>query len=68
MKQLIKGFTNDELLGKIDSEGIEYFFLSYIDVDSIQDLDLCKAVRQFKLAFEEIESFIDEIADDEDSE
>jgi hypothetical protein len=67
MKQLVKGFTNDELLGKIDNEGIEYFFLSYIDVDSIQDVDLRKAVQQFKLAFEEIESFIDEIADDEDS-
>lgn len=58
MTQLVKGFTNEELWEKAEYEGIEYLFLDYLDSDHIIDEDLRKAVQQFKLAFEEIQSIL----------
>lgn len=60
MTQLVKGFTNEELWQKAEYEGTEYLFLNYLDPDHIIDEDLAKAVRQFILAFEEIESILAE--------
>ena len=64
-KQLMRNMTNEELLNKIDWEGIEYYFLDYVDPNSIADVDLRKSVRQLKLAWEEILSTLEEIGYDE---
>jgi hypothetical protein len=66
MTQLVKGFTNEELWEKAEYEGIEYLFLDYLSIDSIQDEDLHKAVQQFKLAFEEIQSILSEYEPEEE--
>jgi hypothetical protein len=66
MTQLIKGITNEELWLKADYEGIEYLFLNYFDTDSILDYDLHKAVQQFRLAFEEIQSILEEYEPEEE--
>jgi hypothetical protein len=60
MTQLVKGFTNEELWHKAEYEGIEYLFLDYLSIDSIIDEDFKKVVQQFQLAFEEIQSTLDE--------
>lgn len=65
-KQLMRNMTNEDLLGKIESEGPEYFFLEYIDPDSIQDEALRKDVRTLRLIWEEIMSIIDELEDEMD--
>ena len=64
-KQLMRNMTDEELLNKIDWEGIEYFFLDYVDPNSIADVDLRKSVKQLKLAWEEILSTLEEIGYDE---
>lgn len=64
-KQLMRNMTNEELLSKIDWEGVEYYFLDYVDLDSIADVDLRKSVKQLKLAWEEILSTLEEIGYDE---
>ena len=68
MTQLVKGFTNEELWQKAEYEGIEYLFLDYFDMDSIIDEDFKKVVQQFQLAFEEIQSTLDEFEPEEDEE
>lgn len=60
-KQLMRNMTNEDLLGKIESEGPEYFFLEYVDPDSIQDEYLRSNVRTLRLVWEEIMSEIDEL-------
>jgi hypothetical protein len=64
--QLVKGFTNEELWNKAEYEGIEYMFLDYLNIDNIQDKDLLKAVRQFRLAFEEIQTILSEYEPEEE--
>lgn len=66
MTQLVKGITNKELWHKAEYEGIEYLFLDYFSVDNIIDKDLAKAVQQFKLAFEEIQSILAEYEPEEE--
>ena len=66
MTQLVKGFTNEELWQKAEYEGIEYLFLDYLHPDHIIDEDLSKAVRQFILAFEEIQSILEEYEPEEE--
>lgn len=66
MTQLVKGFTNEELWLKADYEGISYLFIDYLHPDNIIDEDLAKAVRQFRLAFEEIESILEEYEPEEE--
>jgi hypothetical protein len=68
MTQLVEGFTNEELWQKAEYEGIEYLFLDYFDIDSIIDEDFKKVVQQFQLAFEEIQSTLDEFEPEEDEE
>lgn len=65
-RQLVKGFTNEELWRKAEYEGIEYLFLDYLSIDSIIDEDLKKVVQQFQLAFEEIQSTLDEFEPEEE--
>ena len=65
MTQLVKGFTNEELWHKAEYEGIEYLFLNYLGPDHIIDEDLSKAVQQFILAFEEIQSILSEYEPEE---
>ena len=66
MTQLVKGFTNEELWQKAEYEGIEYLFLDYLDLDYIIDEDLRKSVQQFRLAFEEIQSILEEYEPEEE--
>lgn len=66
MTQLVKGFTNEELWQKAEYEGIEYLFLDYLDLDHIIDEDLSKAVQQFRLALEEIQSILAEYEPEEE--
>lgn len=54
MTELIKGYTTEEIQGKIEWEGLEYFLLNYIDIDNIQCEDFKKSVQQFQLAYEDI--------------
>lgn len=68
MTQLVRGITNEELWHKAEYEGIEYVFLDYFGLDDIIDSDLHKAVQQFKLAFEEIQSILEEYEPDNDLE
>lgn len=63
MYNLMHNMTNEELLGKIESEGPEYFFLDYISLDSIKDEELRKNVQTLRLAWEEIVEIIDELED-----
>jgi len=65
-RQLVKGFTNEELFNKAEYEGIEYLFLDYLDIDNILDYDLQKAVQQYRLAFEEIQSILVEYEPEEE--
>lgn len=53
-KELIKGYTTEEIQGKIEWEGLEYFLLHYIDIDNIQCEDFKKSVMQFRLSYEDI--------------
>jgi hypothetical protein len=64
-KQLIKGFTNELLWNKAEYEGIEYLFLDYLDLDNITDVDLKKAVQQYRSAFEKIQSILEKYEPDE---
>lgn len=66
MTQLVKGFTNEELWLKAEYEGIEYLFLDYLNLNNIIDGDLYKAVQQFRLAFEEIQSILEEYEPEEE--
>lgn len=53
-KELIKGYTAEDIQHKIDYEGLEYFLLDYIDIDAIQCEDFRKSVQQFRLIYEDI--------------
>jgi uncharacterized protein YrzB (UPF0473 family) len=61
MKQLMHNMSNEELFWKIENEGAEYFFLSYISIDAIKDEDLKKAVQRLKLEWEKIEEVVDDL-------
>ena len=64
MRDLMYDMTNEDLLGKIDNEGPEYFFLDYVDPDSIKDEDLRKNVQALRLAWEEILMVVDELEEE----
>lgn len=64
MRDLMYDMTNEDLLGKIDVEGPEYFFLEYVDPDSIKDEDLRKNVQALRLAWEEILMVVDELEEE----
>lgn len=64
--QLVKGFTNEELWEKAEYEGIDYLFLYYLDIDSILNYNLRKAVEQYRSAFEEIQNILEEYEPEEE--
>lgn len=64
MRDLMYNMTNEDLLGKIDNEGPEYFFLDYISLDSIKDEELRKNVQALRLAWEEILMVVDELEEE----
>lgn len=66
MSQLVKGFTNEELWEKAEYEGIEYLFLDYLDIDSILNYNLRKAVQEYRSAFEEIQNILSEYEPEEE--
>jgi len=64
--QLVKGFTNEELWNKAEYEGIDYLFLDYLDIDSILNYNLRKAVQEYRSAFEEIQNILSEYEPEEE--
>lgn len=66
MSQLVKGFTNEELWQKAEYEGIDYLFLDYLDIDSILNYNLRKAVQEYRSAFEEIQNILSEYEPEEE--
>ena len=66
MSQLVKGFTNEELWNKAEYEGIDYLFLDYLDINSILNYNLRKAVEQYISAFEEIQNILSEYEPEEE--
>ena len=57
----MKDMSNEDLLAKIEWEGHEYFFLEYVDVERIADLELKQAVRKLKEAWQVITAIVEEI-------
>jgi uncharacterized radical SAM superfamily protein len=66
LSQLVKGFTNEELWNKAEYEGIDYLFLDYLDINSILNYNLRKAVEQYRSAFEEIQNILEEYEPEEE--
>jgi hypothetical protein len=66
LSQLVKCFTNEELWQKAEYEGIDYLFLDYLDINSILNYNLRKAVQEYRSAFEEIQNILEEYEPDED--
>jgi hypothetical protein len=64
MRRLMHNMTNEELLDKIEYEGPEYFFLEYVDPDSIKDEYLKSNVRTLRMVWDEILAEIDELEED----
>jgi hypothetical protein len=64
MRRLMVNLTNEELLDKIEYEGPEYFFLEYVDPDSIKDEYLRSNVRTLRMVWGEILAEIDELEGD----
>ncbi len=54
MKEVIKGFTNQNLRYKIDDEGLDYFFIYYLSSSAINDEELKMLVNKFATAREKI--------------
>ena len=53
-KQLIEGYTVEDLQCKIEYEGLEYFLLDYIDADKIQCPDFKRDVYKFRAIHDNI--------------
>ncbi len=66
MTQLVKGFTNEELWNKAEYEGIDYLFIDYLDINSILNYNLRKAVQEYRSAFEEIQNILSEYEPEEE--
>lgn len=60
MTELIKDWTIEDLEAKLENEGLDYFFTSYISVNTIVDNNLKKAVEQYLEARGEILSILEE--------
>lgn len=66
MTQLVEGFTNEELWNKAEYEGIDYLFIDYLDINSILNYNLRKAVQEYRSAFEEIQNILSEYEPEEE--
>lgn len=58
MTQLVGGYSNEEVWEKCEYEGIEYFFLDYMDADQILDPQLKEAVKQLQSSMEVIRAIV----------
>ena len=47
MSELINGFDAETLEGKIEDEGLDYFFNGYIDIGNITNEELREAVMTY---------------------
>jgi hypothetical protein len=54
MVELIKGYDSESLEGKIENEGLDYFFQGYISLENILDDALLDAVKDYLDARSEI--------------
>lgn len=54
MNELIKGYDKEIIEGKIENEGLDYFFNGYIGYESIVDAELREAVWSYLEAREQI--------------
>lgn len=54
MTELIKGYDKENLEGKIENEGLDYFFNGYISYENIVDAELREAVWSYLEAREQI--------------
>lgn len=67
MSDLIKGFTHESLQHKIEYEGFDYFFTSYISYDDILDADLREALIEFLDAREKLIAILEDNGIDTDA-
>ncbi len=54
MNELIKGYDKEIIEGKIENEGLDYFFNGYISFENIIDAELREAVWSYLEAREQI--------------
>ncbi len=54
MTELVKGYDNENLEGKIENEGLDYFFNGYISFENIIYPELREAVWEYRKAREQI--------------
>lgn len=54
MSEIIEGIANTDLADKIEWEGLEYFFLDYIDPIKVADEKLQRLVEDFQATRYEI--------------
>ena len=47
MTVLIEGYDKETLEGKIESEGLDYFFQGYVSPEKVIDGALCDAVKNY---------------------
>lgn len=66
MTQLVGGYSNQEVWEKCEYEGIEYFFLDYMDADQILDPQLKEAVKQLQSSMEIIRAIVSKYEPEEE--
>lgn len=55
-QNIIKGMDDEIVTDRIDNEGIEYFFTSYISMDSVLDPELKKHAEALVTAVDSIQA------------
>lgn len=60
MTELVKGYSNEDLEGMIENEGLDYFFNGYLSFEKIVDADLSDAVRAYIESRQRIVRILDE--------
>ena len=60
MTELVKGYSNEDLEGMIENEGLDYFFNGYVSFEKIVDADLSDAVGAYIESRQRIIRILDE--------
>lgn len=60
MTELVKGYSNEDLEGMIENEGLDYFFNGYLSFEKIVDTDLRDAVGAYIESRQRIIRILDE--------
>lgn len=55
---LIEGIEDEDLMAKIDSEGFDYFFRSYVSTEKIKDATLYTLVQNYMDAAEALDDYL----------